>query len=107
MNKGIQVRQSFTINASPEELFEFWRRFSNFPRFMKHVISVEDIDGNRSHWVVKAPAGRTVEWDAEIVEDVPGESSPGERWGMPTSATEAASSSPRRPAGAEPSSRSG
>jgi len=72
MNKGIQVRQSFTMNATAEELFAFWRHFSNFPRFMKHVLSVEDIDGNRSHWVVKAPAGRTVEWDAEIVEEVPG-----------------------------------
>lgn len=72
MNKGIQVRQSFTINAPAEQLYGFWRRFSNFPRFMKHVISVEEIDGNRSHWVVKAPAGRTVEWDAEVVEEAPG-----------------------------------
>jgi uncharacterized membrane protein len=30
------------------------------------------MDG-RSHWKVTAPAGRTIEWDAEIVDDRPGE----------------------------------
>src|SRR5205823_3759938 len=28
---------------------------------------------NRQHWVVKAPAGTKVEWDAEIVDDRPNE----------------------------------
>jgi uncharacterized membrane protein len=40
---------------------------------MKHLESVEVTDGTRSHWVAKAPFGMSVEWDAEIVEDVPNE----------------------------------
>ena len=36
---------------------------------MKHLSSVRSIDEKRSHWVVKAPAGVEVEWDAEITED--------------------------------------
>ena len=50
-----------------------WRDFSNLPRFMSHLESVEVIDERRSHWRTKAPAGKSVEWDAEIVEDQPGE----------------------------------
>jgi len=29
------------------------------------------LDNRRSHWVVKGPAGKTVEWDAEIIHDEP------------------------------------
>lgn len=30
-------------------------------------------DSSRSHWVVAAPAGQSVEWDSLITEDVPNE----------------------------------
>jgi len=69
--KGIHVSVTLTIDRSPEELYQFWRRFENLSTFMKHVESVKEIDEKRSHWVVKAPAGRTVEWDAEIINDEP------------------------------------
>ena len=68
-SKGIWVEKSVTINKSPEELYRFWRRFENLPRFMEHLESVQVIDDKRSHWVAKGPAGRAVEWDAEITED--------------------------------------
>ena len=62
---GIKVEKSVTINKSPAELYSYWRRFENLPRFMNHLESVTTT-GNRSHWVAKAPAGTSVEWDAEI-----------------------------------------
>ena len=74
MAKGIEVRQSFTLNVPADVAFAFWRRFSEFPRFMKHVESVTELDDKRSHWVVRGPGDRTVEWDAEIVEEIPGRS---------------------------------
>jgi len=40
---------------------------------MRHVESVADLGDGRSHWTVKGPAGTTVEWDATIIADVPGE----------------------------------
>jgi uncharacterized membrane protein len=67
------VKKSLVINSSPEELYQFWRDFENLPRFMKHLESVRVAEGGRSHWVAKAPAGTTVEWDAEITEDRPNE----------------------------------
>jgi uncharacterized membrane protein len=63
---GIKVDKSILINKSPEELYGFWREVENLPRFMNHLESVRSISGDRSHWVAKAPAGTTVEWDAEI-----------------------------------------
>ena len=67
------VRKSVTILQSRDLLYQFWRDFENLPRFMQHLEFVEDKGNGRSHWVAKAPAGRTVEWDAEIVEDKPNE----------------------------------
>jgi uncharacterized membrane protein len=67
------VQHSLVINAAPEELYQFWHNFENLPRFMKHLESVRVTGDRRSHWVAKAPAGTTVEWDAEITEDRPNE----------------------------------
>jgi uncharacterized membrane protein len=67
--QGIRVEKSVTINQSPDVLYRFWRSFENLPRFMDHLESVTQIDGRHSHWVARAPAGRMVEWDAEITEE--------------------------------------
>ncbi|HYO82561.1 MAG TPA: SRPBCC family protein [Bryobacteraceae bacterium] len=60
------------VNKPVEAVYHFWRNFENLPRFMKHLERVEVIDDRRSHWVARAPLGRTAEWDAEIVADQPG-----------------------------------
>jgi uncharacterized membrane protein len=67
--RGIKVKKAMTISRSPEELYRFWRNFENLPKFMSHLESVKIVDDKRSHWVARAPAGRTVEWDAEITVD--------------------------------------
>jgi uncharacterized membrane protein len=71
--RGIRVEKSVTVNATPEELYRFWRNFENLPLFMQHLESVTVIDGNRSHWVAKGPAGIKAEWDAEIINEIPNE----------------------------------
>jgi uncharacterized membrane protein len=71
--RGVNVEQAATINRRPEELYAFWRNFSQLPRIMSHLISVHEIDARRSHWVAKGPAGRKVEWDAEIITEIPNE----------------------------------
>jgi uncharacterized membrane protein len=68
-----QVRKSLIINRAPEELYQYWHDFENLPNIMKHLESVRVRDERRSHWVAKAPAGTSVEWDAEITEDRPNE----------------------------------
>jgi len=65
----VEVDKTMTIGKSPEELYRFWRRFENLPRFMTHLDSVQHLDPKRSHWVTKTVLGMTAEWDAEITEE--------------------------------------
>ncbi len=71
--RRIQVEQVVTINRSIDEVYGFWRDFANFPRFMRHLEEVEVLNDSRSRWTATAPAGMTVRWDAEIVQDREGE----------------------------------
>lgn len=66
---GVRVDESVTVNKPADELFRFWRRFDNLPKFMRHLDTVRVTDEQRSHWVAKAPLGMKVEWDAEIVHE--------------------------------------
>jgi uncharacterized membrane protein len=70
---GIRMTRSVVVNRPPHALYEFWRAFENFPRFMYHVKSVRTSGPGMSHWVVNGPAGSTVEWDARISADTPNE----------------------------------
>jgi uncharacterized membrane protein len=67
------VGRTVTIDRPRAELYAFWRNFTNLPRFMENVQSVTPAGESRSHWVVSAPAGRTVEWDSEVVDEIPNE----------------------------------
>ncbi len=73
-DKGIiRTKRSLTINKSPEECYRFWHNFENLPQFMRHLESVTVTGERLSHWKAKAPAGASVEWDAETTEDRPNE----------------------------------
>lgn len=72
-SQGVHAKASCVVNRSPDEVYAFWRNFENLSRFMKHLESVADHGDGRSHWIAKGPAGSTVEWDATIIADVPGE----------------------------------
>jgi uncharacterized membrane protein len=65
--RAVELHKTMTIDASLAEVFEFWTRFENFPRFMEHVreVNVSD-DGLHSHWVLEAPAGTALACDVEV-----------------------------------------
>ena len=60
-----------TINRPVREIYAYFRDFAKLPTFMDNVERIDVLDDTRSHWVVKAPAGKTVEWNARIIEEVP------------------------------------
>jgi uncharacterized membrane protein len=68
---SVRVEHTIAVNRTPEECYRMWRSLENLPRFMKHLESVRALDERRSHWVAKGPAGKNVEWDAEITRDEP------------------------------------
>ena len=69
----VRISKSITIKRPPEAVYEFWRNLENLPRFMYHLQEVRSTGSGRSHWIARAPAGQQVEWDAEIVDERPGE----------------------------------
>ena len=70
---GVQIQRTITIGLSPEDIYGFIRNFENLPRFMKHVQSVEMQGDKNAHWVIAGPAGRKMEWDSEIINEIPNE----------------------------------
>jgi len=69
-SRGVNVEEVVRINRPAYELFRYWRDFEQLPTFMEHLVSVRQLDSVRSHWVAKAPAGRRVEWDADIINEI-------------------------------------
>jgi len=72
-SRGVNLKDCITIKRPPHELFTFWQRLDTLPRFMQHLESVERLGSGQSHWVVRGPAGLRLEWDAEIINEVPNE----------------------------------
>ena len=68
---GVNVEESVTINRPVDELYRFWRDLENLPRFMRHLESVERVTDTLSRWRAKGPGGADVEWNAEIINEVP------------------------------------
>jgi uncharacterized membrane protein len=68
------VGGAVTINRPAAELYAFFRDFTNLARFMENIVRIEVRDPTHSHWVVKAPGDRTVEWDATVTEERENES---------------------------------
>lgn len=70
-DRGMHVLESVRLELPAAEVYRFWRRLENLPRFMRHLDAVTQNDGGtRSHWVAAGPAGIRLEWDAEIINDV-------------------------------------
>lgn len=63
------VGRTITINRPRAEVYAFWRDLENLAHFMENIERVDVLDAKRSHWVVKAPADESVEWDAVITEE--------------------------------------
>jgi uncharacterized membrane protein len=71
--RGERVEHSVIIHREAEELYDAWRHFKGLPDFMTHLVSVEELNDQRSRWTAKGPLGTKVSWEAEIIEDHPGE----------------------------------
>jgi uncharacterized membrane protein len=68
--RGVHVRESIRLEVPLPEVYGFWRQLENLPRFMTHLDRVTESSDGKSHWVAVGPAGLSVEWDAEIINEV-------------------------------------
>lgn len=65
---GVKLEQTIVINRPAADLYSFWRKLENIPRFMSHIESVEQLGAGRSHWKARM-LGVPLEWDARIITD--------------------------------------
>jgi uncharacterized membrane protein len=65
----VNIHETIHIAATPETVYDAWRNYENFPRFMSNVKEVRDLGEGRSHWTVSGPAGTELEWQAMLTED--------------------------------------
>ena len=68
--RGVHVRESIRVERPVDEVWSFWRRLEQLPRFMTHLDRVTETSDGKSHWVAGGPAGLVIEWDAEIINEV-------------------------------------
>jgi uncharacterized membrane protein len=64
------IEKSIDVNVPVRPVYNQWTQFEEFPKFMENIERVDQLDETGLHWVAKI-AGTTVEWDAEIAEQVP------------------------------------
>jgi uncharacterized membrane protein len=69
-DRGIHVREAVRLELPIHEVYAFWRRLENLPRFMRYLDSVREDAADRSHWVAIGPRGVRVEWDAEVINEL-------------------------------------
>jgi uncharacterized membrane protein len=63
-----RVHETVEVQAPLEDVFRYWSNFENFPNFMQNVEEVRMSDKDTSHWTVKGPLGKSVEFDARTTE---------------------------------------
>jgi uncharacterized membrane protein len=63
-----RVHESIEVQAPVEDVFRYWSNFENFPNFMQNVEEVRMEGQDTSHWRVKGPMGKSVEFDARTTE---------------------------------------
>jgi uncharacterized membrane protein len=68
-SQAVHVERVTTVSRPIEDVYQFWKNFENFPRFMRHLESVQVTGNRRSRWCATGPAGMRVEWEAETIRD--------------------------------------
>ncbi|RSZ60174.1 SRPBCC family protein [Massilia atriviolacea] len=66
----VTIERCVRIDVPPEQVYELWASYDNFPRFMANVLEVRELGNRRSHWLVKGPAGSEVGFDTVLTEQL-------------------------------------
>ncbi|HVK61287.1 MAG TPA: SRPBCC family protein [Bdellovibrionales bacterium] len=67
LHEGTKIECAITILRPVSEVFAFWNDFSNLPKFMKNLDSVEKISAIESKWRWNTVADRFIEWHSHTI----------------------------------------
>jgi uncharacterized membrane protein len=68
-----RVGKTIRVDAEPYDVYAAWRRLERLPEIFASLCAVERLDAVRSYWTAIVEDGVVLRWEAEIVDDVPGE----------------------------------
>jgi len=71
LHPTVKLQRRIQVNAPIEVVFQFWNNFSNFPRFMSYVQSVELNENHGFTWKVNGPGGVPIHWDIGVSALIP------------------------------------
>jgi uncharacterized membrane protein len=71
--RAVDFHKTLHVRAPIEDVYAFFTRVENFPRFMAHVREVKKLGEDRYHWIAEGPARIPVGWDAEVTRRVANE----------------------------------
>ena len=72
-SRAVKIEHSITVKRPAAELYAFWRDPANVPRIAAMVESVEAASETSARWRVRGPRGVMIEWDAQVINDIPNE----------------------------------
>lgn len=71
--KAVKIEHAVTVDRPRMELYRLWRGFDQLPRYFEDLETVTSSADGHTHWVLAIPTSQRIEWDSEIVNDIPGE----------------------------------
>ena len=63
------IEASVTIHRPVEEVFRFYRDFTNLPSFLGDVMDIEPVGPSTSRWTIQGPLGIRVHWTIKVTEE--------------------------------------
>ncbi len=63
-----RVEGNVEIAAPVEEVYGYWETLENLPRFMSNVDEVRSTGPDTTHWKIRGPLGKNIEFDARTTE---------------------------------------
>ncbi len=71
--RGKRIERHVTIAREPADVYAAWRDLESLPLVMPNLKHVATLDASRTRWTAVGPAGTTVTWDAQLIDDRPNE----------------------------------
>jgi len=71
--RAVKIERRIRIARPRAELFAVLRNFARLAEIIPDFQSVVPLGDARSHWVARVPRDGQVEWNAEIINEIPGE----------------------------------
>jgi uncharacterized membrane protein len=70
--RGVFVRESVTVQAPPDALYALLRDPGNLQGIVRGVEGMQRLDEVRARWITRGSGGIVTQWNAEVINDVPG-----------------------------------